>query len=393
MTGLPTDFPAPSSFGELSNHLGLELASWHGEPWAEQKFARLALQIFAAQFEGCAPYRRYCSARGIAPESVDHWQRIPPVPTEAFRHVEFQVASTGRELRFRTSGTTRGAGARGVHVVPEPELYRASLRSAFQQLVLKRVEKELNRSRRSPATSVHPLLVSLVPSFDPADGSSLAWMLDDLVGSFGRPGSRSVASASGVDWEALSRLCDAAAGGEHAPPDLAGAPVLLLGTTLAFDAWLRRLGRTGRSWELPFGSLLMDTGGVKGREGLDRDAMLRELLPRLGLEPSEVVNEFGMTELLSQRYGWGTGRPSLAGPPWLRTLVVDSVSLEPVPDGSEGILCHFDLANAGSVVAVLTEDRGVRDGGGIKLLGRTPGAPPRGCSLATSDLLRATEAE
>ncbi|MDH3427700.1 MAG: hypothetical protein OEM23_04620, partial [Gemmatimonadota bacterium] len=76
-------------------------------------------------------------------------------------------------------------------------------------------------------------------------------------------------------------------------------------------------------------------------------------------------------------------------PPWLRTRVVDPVSLAPLPDGEDGLLCHYDLANVGSVVAVLTEDRGRARGDTIQWLGRTPGAMPRGCSLATAELLEA----
>ena len=39
--------------------------------------------------------------------------------------------------------------------------------------------------------------------------------------------------------------------------------------------------------------------------------------------------------------------------------------------------------------AVLTEDRGRAHGEAIEWLGRTPGAPPRGCSLAIAELLGA----
>jgi hypothetical protein len=46
-----------------------------------------------------------------------------------------------------------------------------------------------------------------------------------------------------------------------------------------------------------------------------------------------------------------------------------------------------DLANLGSVLAVLTEDRGTLVEGGFRLEGRVPGAEPRGCSLAMEDLL------
>ncbi len=58
-------------------------------------------------------------------------------------------------------------------------------------------------------------------------------------------------------------------------------------------------------------------------------------------------------------------------------------------DGRPGLLAHFDLANLGSVSAVLTEDVGVGEPGGFRLLGRAAGAEPRGCSIAMDDLLAA----
>ena len=110
-----------------------------------------------------------------------------------------------------------------------------------------------------------------------------------------------------------------------------------------------------------------------------------------------MVNEYGMTELLSQYYEpapWLEENEDLAArrllpPPWMRFQVLDPLTLAPVAEGEPGLLCHFDLANLGSVSAVLTEDMGQRDGEGLKLLGRAPGAEPRGCSLAMEELLSA----
>jgi hypothetical protein len=110
------------------------------------------------------------------------------------------------------------------------------------------------------------------------------------------------------------------------------------------------------------------------------------------------VNEYGMTELCSQFYDdvlWtrfaGMNRERRkVGPPWLRTLVVDPATLEELPHGTPGLLCHFDLANAGSVLAVQTEDMGVLSDGRLSLIGRAPGAEPRGCALALAELLAAS---
>jgi len=350
----------------ITTELAEQFRVWRGETWPDVRFDELARRIFTLQFEASVPYRKYCVSRGTDPGRIRDWRGIPPVPTAAFRRVEFRTSHGADELLFLTSGTTRGMNARGRHIVPSPELYRASLRGPFRHFVLGECTRE-------------PLLLSLVPPFATTGDSSLGWMLDDMIDGFGIPGSRSVANETGIDWRLLESNCRSAEREE--------TPVCLMGTTLAFSKWTDRLQRVATQIALPPGSVLMDTGGVKGRPGVDRSDTLSRLLPLLGLGPSQVVNEFGMTELLSQMYGRGTENPPLSGPPWLRTLVLDPVSLEPRPDGSDGILCHYDLANVGSVIGVLTDDRGRIGTEGLTWLGRSPGAPPRGCSLATAELL------
>src|SRR5262249_19330367 len=150
------------------------------------------------------------------------------------------------------------------------------------------------------------------------------------------------------------------------------------------------------------GSRVMDTGGAKGlRRPLSRAGFFRECWTHLGVAGYCCVNEYGMTELCSQRYdstlvdrfrGRNLAPRRLLAPPWLRTRVLDPDTLEPVPPGATGLLCHHDLANAGSVSVVLTEDLGrtvgddgieaggrvaMRGGWGLVLAGRGPGCPPR----------------
>ena len=77
-------------------------------------------------------------------------------------------------------------------------------------------------------------------------------------------------------------------------------------------------------------------------------------------------------------------------PPWLEIQVLAPETLDPLPQGEVGLLSFMDLANVGSVSAVLTEDLGRVDAqGGLHLQGRAPGAEPRGCSLALEGMLEA----
>lgn len=375
----------PDALRALSDRVREAIRAWEAapEPWPEARFAELALEAFRLQHRHVRPYRLYCRRRGIEPGSVQDWRRIPAVPTAAFRVVDLVPEGAGAApLTFRTSGTSRGEEHRGRHVVLDPGLYRASVEAGFRRFVLG--EEGLPPERRRGGAPSPPLpMLSLLPRPAECADSSLAWMVDAVIERFGAEPVERAADGEGIDWERADRWLERVAREDR--------PACVLATTLALDAWNRHLSAEGAPASLPRGSRVMDTGGAKGRDGIERSEVLRELRELLGLDPDDVVNELGMTELLSQRYAVGE-EGLLFGPPWLRTRALDPISLEPLPDGEEGVLVHHDLANTASVSAVLTEDRGRTEGDAVVFLGRTPGATPRGCSLATAELLAAQEA-
>ena len=339
----------------------------------DDEFDSLALRVFARNFEDVPPYAAYCRARGRTPRSVESWLEIPAVPTAAFRDLRLAAPGRPAEAVFRTSGTSRGPERRGAHHVADLALYRASLRSTFRAFLL--------------PDDASLRVLSLMPRSTALPDSSLAFMIDDVMDAFGAEGSEACADAEGVRIAALDQAVERAVQEDR--------PVLLLGTSAAFIHWLDALAERGTSYPLPGGSRLMDTGGYKGRGRRVSEASLRDWYQRrLGLPAAACVNEYGMTELLSQRYDNslrarhdGVERPAgKEGPGWLRSVAVDPETLEPVAPGETGILRHVDLANLDSVAAIQTEDLGsVRDGV-LTLEGRALGAPPRGCSLAM-DLL------
>lgn len=343
----------------------------------DDAFDRLARRVFAHQLETNSHYARYCRRRGRTVETVAHWSEIPPVPTAAFKAVDLVSGDGARaEAVFRTSGTTRGAETRGRHIILDLELYRRALLPNLRAHLL-------------PDDASVPFLCLVPPAAHQPD-SSLACMIDVAARRLGGGGSEwFVDPERGLDAERLARALET-----H---ERDGRPVALFGTTLAFVHLLDWLGRAGRAFALPSGSRLMDTGGFKGS---GRDVEPAELLDDyralLGIEPDHRVNEYGMTEMCSQFYGTvlrdvTAGRPPVDGysvPPWVRTRAVDPDTLAPVAPGNIGILQHFDLANLGSVLAVQTEDLGVVDGSRFTLLGRSPGAQPRGCSIAMDILLQ-----
>lgn len=338
------------------------------------RFGDVALEVFAHQFERNAPYRRFCRSRGVhGADAVRDWTDMPPVPTAAFKDAGLTTLAGTRV--FLTSGTTGGDARRGRHAPGDLSLYRASWEEPFRRHLL------------PDRPSIR--MLCLVPSPAASPESSLGFMMGEAVDRFGAPGSGFFLEPGRVRIEALERaVAEAAAAGE---------PVLVAGTAHALTVWMEARGPGAA---LPEGSRVMDTGGMKGR-GPDRprEDTVARLAASFALPETHVVGEYGMTELCSQFYepvlvvgGNLVGAPGaereLVGPPWARIRILDPDTLRPLPAGRPGLLAVWDLANAWTVSAVVTEDLAVAmPGGGFRLLGRATGAELRGCSLATEELL------
>lgn len=339
---------------------------------SDADFNHFAQNVFYLQYSGSIIYRGYCDRRGIAPSDVSHWLEIPALPTAAFKLTALAVKDVRHaQAVFRTSGTTQGAEQRGAHYVLDLELYRRSLLPTFKRHVM-------------PDHDRMPI-VSLVPEWRPGGESSLAFMVTYAMDKLGTPESLNVVTEQGIDYERL-----------HAWLRGHANAVCIVGTSLAFVHWFDHLEHTNEKFDLPHGSRLMDTGGFKGSgRAITSDELRVQYHERLGVPAQNAINEYGMTEMLSQFYDAHLLSAELInvkrGPPWARTAVVDPETLQPLPKGETGLLRHHDLANVFSMSAIQTEDLGREVDGGFELLGRAAGAPPRGCSIAMDMFLTAAK--
>ena len=316
-------------------------------------FRDAALAVHRFQRRHNEPLANYCAHRGT-PREVGDWREIPAVPQSVFKRFRLSVAPPERVAKtFLTSGTT--GEVRGQHHFLNTRLYDTAIVCGWERL--------------SP-----PNLRTLIfaPSPEQAPESSLSHMFGVLAA---RGSARFCVEGDGR--LNLAALAEELTGGQ---------PVALLGTALAFLNLFEQLG--DRRLPAAAGSFAMETGGYKGS---GRDIPKPELYAlfgkTLGLAPDDILNEYGMTELSSQCYTRGLNRPHEA-PPWLRALVINPENAYEVPVGERGVLRLFDLANLGSVLAIETQDLAVREEHGFALLGRDPGALPRGCSRAADEMLR-----
>lgn len=344
----------------------------------DEKFNEIALCLFTYQFHHNDPYRAFCRRRGITPETISHWSQIPPVPTQAFKVLDLVCEPKGKaQALFLSSGTTRGERNRSHHYLFNLSLYETS--------VLRWFEPHLVPERKPLRTLI------LFPPPQELPHSSLGYMLATVAKVWGK--------GEGEIWFVREGklLADALASSLQ-DAERKGEPVMLLGTSLSFVHFLGQCRQNRKTFDLPEGSRLMDTGGFKGlsRE-VSRDELYSLYEKVLGIPRDWCVNEYGMAELSSQCYDGTVGLPypspiprsrRYVPAPWMRTRLLDPETLEEVGEGEKGILCHYDLANRGSVMAVLTEDWGIKVKGGFVLLGRAPDTELRGCSVLLDELLR-----
>lgn len=304
----------------------------------EGDFNTLALALFRHQRDNNPDYAAFCA--GTQPR---RWEDIPAVPVALFRDLPLtcfppEQATTS----FATSGTT---GPRGWHRLKDTVLY------------------DLGAKRWAEAM-LGPIPVTGVSLVSHSPTSSLGHMCAAFTPGLSRFFSPDIGLDADGAWEALAR---------------ADTPIFVPGTAFAFADLLT--AAPGRRCPLPPGSIVMVTGGFKGRQrALPADALSEAL--RAALPGARLVGEYGMTELSSQLWSVPLGGAFVA-PPWMRVVAVDPVTGAPA---REGLLRFFDLANHQTVLAIETRDMGiVHPGGRVELRGRLPGAPARGCSLSVEE--------
>jgi hypothetical protein len=314
---------------------------------SEAEFNTLAGELFAYQYARNAPLRRLCEAEGIAPGQLTRWQAIPAVPALAFKRFELSCAPPEEIAAvFHSSGTTGTQTSRHFLDADALALYETSLRRGFAQAL-----------PLCPAR-----LWAIMPPPEQAPHSSLSYMLGAL-------------GAERFFWNDDAALADALRGARE--------PLILFGTAFAF---VQLLEGTAERWTLPQGSVLVETGGFKGRtREVPREELYKMLMERLGVPSVRCLSEYGMCEMASQFYGFGLS-PVKRGPHWVRTRTIDPETGQDARPGHAGLLRHCDLANFNSALVLQTQDWGTLTEDGFLLHGRASDAELRGCSLTVEEL-------
>lgn len=205
-------------------------------------------------------------------------------------------------------------------------------------------------------------MLALLPSYLERDGSSLIYMVEDLINSSNHPD-------SGFYLNNLEELSNKIIELENE-----GQNIILIGVTYALLDLIEY-----KKFQLK-NTIIMETGGMKGK----RKEIIREELHEIlceGFGVSAIHSEYGMTELLSQAYSLGEG--IFECPLWMDVLIRDTEdALSYIEKGKTGGINVIDLANINSCSFIATQDLGKKyENMTFEVLGRFDNSDIRGCNL------------
>jgi phenylacetate-coenzyme A ligase PaaK-like adenylate-forming protein len=311
---------------------------------SSEAFEQLALDTFAYQYEHVSVYRTFCDSLRINPSSVNSLTEIPFLPIQFFKTHPVLDDSKKATTVFNSSGTT--GATRSKHFVADLSLYEQSFHLAFRHFF----------------GAVEDLVIlALLPSYFEQEQSSLIYMVNKLIES-------SKAPESGFYLKDTERLIQTIESLESQKKR-----TLLLGVSYAL------LDLTEKHRFQLKNTMVMETGGMKGRRGEMIREELHEVLKR-GFGTTTLYSEYGMTELLSQAYSTGDGL--FKCPPWMKVLTRDTEDPLSYLSGTTGGINVIDLANRYSCSFIATQDLGkLRTDGSFEILGRFDTSDIRGCNL------------
>ncbi|MGB0890824.1 MAG: acyl transferase [Flavobacteriaceae bacterium] len=311
----------------------------------DEDFKKIALKVFKHQFKNNKVYRSFCDLLYIHPSDVKDIEQIPFLPIQFFKSRKILSSLDEIQEVFSSSGTTGSITSK--HFVTDLEWYKRSYQKAFQYFY---------------GDIEDYVVLALLPNYLERKGSSLVYMVDDLI-------KKSKNSNSGFYLNNLKDLVDTLVA-----LDSQGKKVLLIGVSYALLDLVEQY-----HFDLS-NTIIMETGGMKGR----RKELIRNELHKIlskGFGVDKIHSEYGMTELLSQGYSNGNGVFNC--PPWMRVLTrdtEDALSINKL--GKSGGVNIIDLANFNSCSFIATQDLGkVHLNGCFEIIGRFDNSDIRGCNL------------
>ena len=312
---------------------------------SDAEFTQITLNVFKHQFKNNKVYRSFCDLLYIHPSDVKTIEQIPFLPIQFFKSKKILSSSDEIKETFTSSGTTGSITSK--HFVTDLSWYETSYLEGFNHFY---------------GAIENYVVLALLPNYLERKGSSLVYMVDDLI-------KKSNHSDSGFYLNNLDELAT-----KLIDLDNKGQKILLIGVSFALLDLIEQYQFNLKN------TIIMETGGMKGRRKELIRAELHDLLAK-GFNVNKIHSEYGMTELLSQAYSKGNG--VFDCPPWMQILTRDTEdALTILPKGKSGGINVIDLANYNSCSFIATQDLGkIHPNNQVEIIGRFDNSDIRGCNL------------
>lgn len=311
----------------------------------QNDFNELALIVFKFQFENNKVYRSFCDLINRHPSDVKKIQDIPFLPIQFFKSHNILSTLSPTQISFTSSGTS--GKQTSTHHITDLKLYEKSFEKGFELFY---------------GAIQDYIILALLPSYLERRGSSLVYMVDNLIQKSKHPKSGFYLNNQSDLKKDLKEL------------DKKNNKILLIGVSFALLDLVEKNKFSLKN------TTIMETGGMKGR----RKEIIRSELHHIlkdGFGVKEIHSEYGMTELLSQAYSQGNGL--FKCPPWMKAMIRDTEDPFKILDqGKTGGINIIDLANINSCSFIATQDLGRTSvNHTFEVIGRFDNSDIRGCNL------------
>lgn len=320
--------------------------------YSKRDFEKFVMKVYRFQYNNCLIYQQFCNILNKTPEKVKTKKDIPFLPIEFFKKTKIIHLEQKETIIFTSSGTTGNNTSK--HYVSDVSIYQKSYLRGFSHFY---------------GDIENYCVLALLPSYSEREGSSLIYMIDDLIQKSNHLESGYFLNDFDLLINTIKKVSEE------------GVTILLIGVTYALLELVEyACGKSINLKDISNSLIVMETGGMKGR----RREMIREevhtiLKNNFGLP--KIHSEYGMTELLSQAYSLGNGL--FECPPWMEIIIRDTEDpfsiLENEKTGGVNII---DLANINSCAFIATQDLGkCYSNGTFEIIGRFDNSDIRGCNL------------
>ena len=308
-------------------------------------FEKLVLKTFKQQAIVNNVYAEYLKYLNVNPDLIYEINQIPFLPIQFFKSHQILSGKDKIQQIFLSSGTTGTSQSK--HFVTDLKIYEESYLQGFNYFY---------------GDIEQYTILALLPNYLERQGSSLIYMVEDLI-------KKSKSPESGFFLHDLNELSNVLIKLEGEKKK-----VILIGVSYALLDLVEL-----RQFKLN-NTIVMETGGMKGRRKELIRKELHEILCR-GFGLRKIHSEYGMTELLSQAYSLGEG--VFQTPPWMKVIIRDTEdALTILPNNKVGGLNIIDLANINSCSFIATQDLGkTYSDNKFEILGRFDNSDIRGCNL------------